>query len=61
MIYLNVMYAVCFGIIVFILKDNGITYQDLSFWGIMVTILVMMAVTTLHCKEVLSHNQTDTK
>ena len=59
MIYSTAMNIACFEIIVYLLGRNGVTYQDFSFWGIMVTILVMQAVTTLHCKEVLSEKKDD--
>lgn len=59
MIYLTVMNIACFGIIVYILGENEITYQDLSFWGIMVTILVMQAVTTIYCKEKLTKDSSE--
>ncbi len=59
MIYSTAMNITCFEIIVYLLGENGVTYQDFSFWGIIVTILVMHAVTTLYCKEVLSEKKDD--
>lgn len=52
--YLPVMNIVCFGIIAYLLSESGITYQDFTFWGIMITVLVIQAVTTIHCKEKLA-------
>lgn len=49
--YFTIMNMLCFGMIGYFLVENGITYQDFSFWSIFALVIIIQILPVVCFKD----------